>query len=179
MTAARLRRRRARAGKKPSTALIQEAEAGVKWNTHRGCRASQARTLFGVLVGFVGVDDGMDRLARRHGTFDRVEEADELPVAVALQATAEDGAVEDLDGGEERRDAVAPTRRATSATGSRSEDKRTIRARSTRLSGRLRSPTTAARRGVRGANDHRNIPCHAPRLAPHDNHVNLLFMSVH
>ena len=26
---------------------------------------------------------------------------------------------------------------------------------------------------------HRNILCHAPRLAQHDNHVNLLFMSVH
>ena len=33
------------AEKKPSTALIQEAEVGVKWKTHRGCRSSQARTL--------------------------------------------------------------------------------------------------------------------------------------
>jgi hypothetical protein len=41
----RRRRLRVRAEKKPSTALIQEAEVGVKWNTQRGCRSSQARTL--------------------------------------------------------------------------------------------------------------------------------------
>ena len=55
---------------------------------------------FGVLVGAVVVEDGVDRLARRHGTFDRVEEADELLVAVASHATAKNGAVEDLEGGE-------------------------------------------------------------------------------
>jgi hypothetical protein len=32
-------------GEKLSTALAQEHEVGVKWNTHLGCRASQARTL--------------------------------------------------------------------------------------------------------------------------------------
>jgi hypothetical protein len=31
--------------KKPSTALSQEADVGVYWNTKRGCRSSQARTL--------------------------------------------------------------------------------------------------------------------------------------
>ena len=41
----RLRRRRVSAEKKPSTALSQEADVGVKWNTHLGWRASQARTL--------------------------------------------------------------------------------------------------------------------------------------
>jgi hypothetical protein len=30
--------------KKPSTALSQEQEVGVKWNVHRGCSASQAST---------------------------------------------------------------------------------------------------------------------------------------
>jgi len=34
--------------KKVSTALSQELEVGVKWNTQRECRASQART-FGCL----------------------------------------------------------------------------------------------------------------------------------
>ena len=34
--------------KKPSTALSQEQEVGVKWKVQRGWRASQARTL-GVL----------------------------------------------------------------------------------------------------------------------------------
>src|SRR3954451_10781072 len=41
----RLRRLRVRAEKKFSTALSQEPEMGVKWNTQRGCRASQSRTL--------------------------------------------------------------------------------------------------------------------------------------
>jgi hypothetical protein len=31
--------------KKPSTALSQDADVGVKWNTHLGWSASQARTL--------------------------------------------------------------------------------------------------------------------------------------
>jgi hypothetical protein len=34
-----------RAEKNVSTALIQEDEVGVKWNTQRGCRESHARTL--------------------------------------------------------------------------------------------------------------------------------------
>ena len=44
----RLRRLRVRMEKKPSTALSQEADVGVKWNTQRGCLASQATT-FGCL----------------------------------------------------------------------------------------------------------------------------------
>ena len=35
-------------GEKPSTALSQEAEVGVKWNVQRGCRASH-RLTFGCL----------------------------------------------------------------------------------------------------------------------------------
>jgi hypothetical protein len=34
--------------KKPSTALIQLAEVGVKWKVQRGCRASHSMT-FGCL----------------------------------------------------------------------------------------------------------------------------------
>ena len=34
-----------RVAKKPSTALSQEHEVGVKWKTNRSCRASHARTL--------------------------------------------------------------------------------------------------------------------------------------
>jgi hypothetical protein len=41
----RLRRLRVSAEKKFSTALSQEPEVGVKWNTQRGWRASQALTL--------------------------------------------------------------------------------------------------------------------------------------
>jgi hypothetical protein len=40
----RLRRRLVRVAKKPSTALSQEAEVGVKWNVQRGSRASHFRT---------------------------------------------------------------------------------------------------------------------------------------
>ena len=40
----RLRRRLARVAKKPSTALSQEAEVGVKWKVHRGLRANHWRT---------------------------------------------------------------------------------------------------------------------------------------
>src|SRR6266700_2672054 len=39
----RLRRRVVSLAKKPSTALSQDAEVGVKWNVQRGCRASHLR----------------------------------------------------------------------------------------------------------------------------------------
>ena len=41
---ARLRLWRVSLEKKPSTALSQEQEVGVKWNVHLGCSASQAST---------------------------------------------------------------------------------------------------------------------------------------
>ena len=41
----RLRRRLVRMAKKPSTALSQLAEVGVKWNVQRGCRPSHSITL--------------------------------------------------------------------------------------------------------------------------------------
>ena len=41
----RLRRRLVSLAKKPSTALSQDAEVGVKWNVQRGCRASHFCTL--------------------------------------------------------------------------------------------------------------------------------------
>src|SRR5665213_4545630 len=41
----RFKRRLDSLAKKPSTALSQEAEVGVKWKTKRSCLASQARTL--------------------------------------------------------------------------------------------------------------------------------------
>ena len=60
-----------------------------------------------MLVGCVVVDDGVDRLSRRYLRLDGVEEADELLVAVALHVAADDGAVEDVEGGEQRGRAVA------------------------------------------------------------------------
>src|SRR3954462_7276096 len=41
----RFKRRLDSLAKKPSTALSQEHEVGVKWKTKRSCRSSQARTL--------------------------------------------------------------------------------------------------------------------------------------
>ena len=69
--------------KKVSTAFSHEHEVGVKWKVQRGWRASQAQHL-GVLVGGVVVEDDVDHLAGRHRALDRVEEADELLVPVAL-----------------------------------------------------------------------------------------------
>ena len=57
-------------------------------------------------VGVV-VDDGVDRLSGRDLRLDGVEEADELLMAVALHVAADDRAVEDVEGGEQRRRAVA------------------------------------------------------------------------
>lgn len=49
-----LRRRRVSLAKKPSTALNQDAEVGVKWKAQRGCRSSQARTLACLWAAFGG-----------------------------------------------------------------------------------------------------------------------------
>ena len=61
----------------------------------------------GMFVGGVVVDDGVDRVSRRHLRLDGVEEADELLVPVALHVAADDGAVENVEGGEQRGRAVA------------------------------------------------------------------------
>ena len=55
---------------------------------------------FRMLVGGVVVDDGMDRLSLRHLHLDGIEEADELLMAMTLHVAANDGAVEDIEGGE-------------------------------------------------------------------------------
>jgi hypothetical protein len=60
-----------------------------------------------VLVGGVAVDDCMDQLVDRHLGLDGVEESDELLVAMALHVAADNGAFEDIEGGEQRRGTVA------------------------------------------------------------------------
>ena len=60
-----------------------------------------------MFVSRIVVDDGMDRLSRRDLRLHGVEEADELLVPVALHIAADDGAVEDVEGGEQRRRAMA------------------------------------------------------------------------
>ena len=60
-----------------------------------------------MFVGGVVVDDGVDDLAGRDGALDGVEEADELLMAVPLHAASHHGAVEHVEGGEQRGRAVA------------------------------------------------------------------------
>ena len=59
-----------------------------------------------MLVGCVVVDDGVDRLSGWHLRFDGIEEADELLMPVVLHVAADDGAVEDIESGEQRGRAV-------------------------------------------------------------------------
>src|SRR5712671_883388 len=61
----------------------------------------------GMFVGRVVVDDGVDRHSHRHLRLGGVEEADELLVPVALHVAADDGAVEHIEGGKQRRCAMA------------------------------------------------------------------------
>lgn len=68
--------------------------------------AREPRLYLGVLVGGAVVDHGVDQLARGHLALDRVEEADELLVAVALHAPADHGAVEHVERREQRGRAV-------------------------------------------------------------------------
>src|SRR5579872_6655145 len=93
----RLRRRLVRMAKKPSTALSQEAEVGVKW------MARQPLPHGGMLMGGVIVEDRMDGLACRDLALDGVEKADELLMPVALHVAADDGSVEHVHRGEQGR----------------------------------------------------------------------------
>ena len=61
----------------------------------------------GMLVRGVVVEDHVDDLAGWDIRFDRVEEADELLMAVALHAAADDLALQNVERGEQGRRAVA------------------------------------------------------------------------
>jgi len=49
----------------------------------------------------------MDNLPGRHGALDGIEEANEFAMPVLRHIAAEDGTVEHVKGGEQRRDAIA------------------------------------------------------------------------
>src|SRR5215471_10045671 len=98
--APRCNRRRVRVAKKVSTALAQEQEAGVKWKVQRGV-PGEPGAHFGMLVGGIVVEDGMDQLAGRYDRFDPVEETGELLVAMSRHALTNNGAVEDIERGEQ------------------------------------------------------------------------------
>ena len=59
-----------------------------------------------MLVGRIVVDDGVDHLSHGDLRLDHIEEADELLVAMALHVAANDGAIEDVEGCEQRGGAV-------------------------------------------------------------------------
>ena len=62
---------------------------------------------FGLLVGGVVVDDGVDDLPGRDSALDGVKEADELLVAMPAHAAPDHGPIEDVERGEQRGRAVA------------------------------------------------------------------------
>ena len=90
--------------KNPSTALSHEADVGVKWNVHRGWSASHARTL-GCLCVIIG--DGMNDLSGGDGSFDSVQELNELLMPMLFHATPDNGSIQDVERGEQRSRAVA------------------------------------------------------------------------
>ena len=65
---------------------------------HPAGKARQPLTHLWMLVGRIVVDDGVDRLFDGDLRLDRIEEADELLVAMALHVTANDSAIEDVEG---------------------------------------------------------------------------------
>ena len=71
-------------------------------------------THFGMFMGSVVIDDGMDRLSLRHPRFNGVEEADELLMAVSFHVLPDDGAIEDIEGSKQlfRRPRGPPHERA-------------------------------------------------------------------
>src|SRR6266480_6364894 len=102
----RLRRRFVSLAKKPSTALSHDAEVGVKWiGPARMLREPFA--YFRVLVSGVVVNDRVDRLSLGKVRVDVIEKAEELLMPVALHVATDDGAVENVEGGEQGGCAVA------------------------------------------------------------------------
>ena len=59
-------------------------------------------TNLGMLVGGIVIDNGVDQLAGRHLALNGVQKADELLVAVALHAAADNAAVQCVESGEQR-----------------------------------------------------------------------------
>ena len=106
---AKMRRVRKRSGgpfsRRKSTAFSQEFEVGVKGHVQRGWRASQSRTFACLWVAsvsrraWIALSAGM--------ALDEVQEGDELLMAVARDGAACDLAGRQVEGGEQRRGAVA------------------------------------------------------------------------
>ena len=92
--------------KKPSTALNQEADVGVKWNVPARMIGEPFEDV-GLFVGGVVVDDGVDDFSGRNSALDGIEEADELLVAMPSHAAPDHGSIEEVERGQQRGRAVA------------------------------------------------------------------------
>jgi hypothetical protein len=71
---------------------------------------------FGMLVGRIVIDDGMDSLSLGDPGLDGVEEADELLMPMAWHTAADHLAIEDIERGEQGRGAVALARQSDCST---------------------------------------------------------------
>ena len=102
----RLRRFWVSFAKKPSTALSQEADVGVKWKIEARMPLRAIAAPWGA-CGWHNCRRSACTLSTL-GTrwLDGIEEADELLMAMALHALADDGAVEHVERREQRRGAV-------------------------------------------------------------------------
>ena len=82
--------------------------AGCRGEVERPSRiVGQPSEHLGVLVGSIVVHDGVDHIAGRYGVLDLVEKGDELLVAMARSAAAEHGALQRVQGGEQRGGTIA------------------------------------------------------------------------
>jgi hypothetical protein len=82
--------------------LSQELLVGVKWKWKTAASLWFEPVLNGgAFVGAVVVEDEMDVEIRRHLLFHLVEEPDQLFAAMARQATADDLAIQDVEGGKQ------------------------------------------------------------------------------
>ena len=103
----RFNRRRVSAATKIPTTLNRERDAGLKWKTSHPCRANP-RSILGVRASGAIVADRLRRLASRNTGVGRIQSSDELLMAVALRALADDRDVENIHRSKQRRFAVPP-----------------------------------------------------------------------
>src|SRR5271154_5393214 len=101
----RFKRRRLSLAKNPSTALSQEHEVGVKWKNETRV-AIEPGTNVGVFVSCIVVENDVDDLADRNLRLNGVQKSNEFLMTMTLHVAADDRAVEDVEGGEQRRGAI-------------------------------------------------------------------------
>jgi hypothetical protein len=88
-----------------STRFSQDDAVGVNCSWKRGCLVSQVFTSLCLWVG-VAVQNQMNRKPFGHFPIYRAQEPQELLLAMAVHALADHGAIEGIEGGEQRGGAV-------------------------------------------------------------------------